>query len=87
MAEFKILSIKVLIPDEDLFRMDNHELTAKYGNPLPDDIALRVSRYRNIHKVLVPGTEYHLVNNLTLYLTGILKGCLKSYLKGCLKQP
>jgi hypothetical protein len=64
MAEFKILSIKVLIPDEDLFRMDNHELTAKYGNPLPDDIALRVSRYRNIHKVLVPGTEYHLVNNV-----------------------
>ena len=64
MAEFKILSIKVLIPDEDLFRMDDHEVTAKYGNPLPDDIALRVSRYRNIHKVLVPGTEYHLVNNV-----------------------
>lgn len=42
--------------------MKNKELEAAFDNSVPEEIALRVSRYRNIHKCLEPGMEYSLVD-------------------------
>ena len=58
MANFKILSIKVLEPQEEFLKWNYEQLIEAYHDPIPEDIALRVSRYRNIHKILEPGTEY-----------------------------
>lgn len=63
MANFKILSIKVLEPHEEFLKWSHDRLTEKFGDPLPEELALRVSRYKNIHKVLKPGMEYRLMNN------------------------
>ena len=63
MGIFKILSIKVLVPAEEFLMMNNEELAVAYGNHLPEDIALRVARYRNIHKCLKPGMIYRLVDD------------------------
>lgn len=59
---FKVLSIKVLAPDDGFLLMKDEELRALYGYPLPEDIALRVARYRNIHKVLEPSMDYRFVD-------------------------
>ena len=58
MANFKILSIKVLEPQEEFLKWNYEQLIEAYHDPIPEDIALRVSRYKNIHKILEPGTEY-----------------------------
>ena len=63
MANFKILKIKVLRPDEDFLLMKKEDLEAKYETSVPEEIALRVARYQNIHKCLVPETEYRLADN------------------------
>ena len=60
MANFKIISIKVLEPQDEFLKWNKEQLANTFGNPLPEDIALRVSRYQNIHKCLVPGMEYRL---------------------------
>ena len=60
MGLFKILSIKVLRPDDEFLMMKNEELEAAFGSPIPEEIALRASRYKNIHKCLELGTEYRL---------------------------
>lgn len=61
MGLFKIIAIKALKPDEDFLLMKKEELEAAFGTPVPEEIALRVSRYRNIHKCLECGSEYRLV--------------------------
>ena len=61
MALFKILSIKLLQP-EDFLLWDYARLTEQFGSPLDEDVSIRVARYQNIHKCLIPGTEYKLVN-------------------------
>ena len=58
MANFKIISIKVLKPQEEFLKWNYGKLIEAFGDPVPEDIALRVSRYKNIHKILEPGTEY-----------------------------
>ena len=58
MANFKIISIKVLEPREEFLKWNYEQLIEAYGDPIPENVALRVSRYKNIHKILVPGTEY-----------------------------
>ncbi|MBP5229211.1 MAG: AAA family ATPase [Bacteroidales bacterium] len=58
MANFKIISIKVLKPQEEFLKWNYGQLIEAFGDPVPEDIALRVSRYKNIHKILEPGTEY-----------------------------
>lgn len=63
MAHFKILSINVLEPQEEFLKWNYEQLIEAYGDPIPDDIAQRVSRYKNIHKVLKPGMAYHLMDN------------------------
>lgn len=63
MANFKILSIKVLKPDDEFILMKKEDLEAKYGAQIPDEIALRVARYKNIHKCLEPETEYRFADN------------------------
>lgn len=62
MAIFKIQSIRVIQPEDEFLRWDYTGLTEQFGNPLPDEVAVRVSRYQNIHKCLIPGTEYKLIN-------------------------
>jgi len=59
MANFKIISIKVLEPQDAFLRWNYEQLIEAFGDPIPEDIALRVSRYKNIHKILEPGTEYN----------------------------
>ena len=61
MALFKILSIKLLQP-VDFLLWDYARLTEQFGSPLDEDVSIRVARYQNIHKCLIPGTEYKLVN-------------------------
>lgn len=58
MASFKIISIKVLEPQEEFLKWNYEQLVEVFGDPIPEDIALRVSRYKNIHKILEPRTEY-----------------------------
>lgn len=58
MANFKIISIKVLEPHDEFLKWNYGLLIEAFGDPVPEDIALRVSRYKNIHKILEPGTEY-----------------------------
>lgn len=60
MANFKILSVHILEPQDEFLKWNNEQLTTQFGDPIPDDVALRVSRYKNIHKVLKPGIEYRL---------------------------
>ena len=60
MANFKILSLHILEPQDEFLKWNYGQLTAQFGDPIPDDVALRVARYKNIHKVLEPGTEYRL---------------------------
>lgn len=63
MANFKILKIKVLRPEEEFLLKKKEDLEAEFGTPVQEEIALRVARYQNIHKCLVPGTEYRLADN------------------------
>ena len=60
MANFKILSLHILEPQDEFLKWNYGKLTARFGDPIPDDVALRVARYKNIHKVLEPGMEYRL---------------------------
>lgn len=62
MAIFKIQSIKVIQPEDDFLMWNYGRLTEQFGSPLPDEVAIRVARYQNIHKCLVPGSEYKLIN-------------------------
>lgn len=62
MAIFKIISIRTLAPDQEYLRMEHVELNERIGGLVSDDIVIRISRYKNIHKVLEPGTEYKLVD-------------------------
>ena len=63
MANFKILSIKVLTPKDTFLLEESYESVALNGDPETLERALRKSRYRNIHKVLEPGVEYKFINN------------------------
>ena len=63
MANFKILSLRILEPRDEYLKWNYEQLTARFGDPIPEQTALRVSRYKNIHKVLEPGTEYRLQGN------------------------
>lgn len=60
MANFKIISVKVLEPHDEYLKWNSEQLVKAFGDPLPEDIALRVPRYQNIHKCLEPGMEYRL---------------------------
>lgn len=58
MANFKIISIKVLEPQDEFLKWNHEQLIGAFGDPIPEAVALRVSRYNNIHKILEPDTEY-----------------------------
>lgn len=62
MAIFKIQSIRIIQPEDDFLMWNYGRLTEHFGSPLPDEVAIRVARYQNIHKCLVPGSEYKLIN-------------------------
>lgn len=62
MANFKLISIKVLPPDDEYLRLDHVEVKERIGEEVLPEIPVRIARYHNIHKILEPGTEFKLVD-------------------------